>query len=492
MSETGNSDKTVTAAPPKATLHLKRPVEQGTVRQSFSHGRSKAVVVEKVKRRMLTPAEAAAAARAAPPAAGPPPAAALTASARPAPVAPAKPTAPLPPKTGVVLPTLSAEQREARARALIDARASEEDDRRRQEADAGARREREARDRLEREAAEARKRDEELRRAHEASFKRQSEDEARRRLSGGEPSLSPSIPRVSPAAPAAAPGAAAPGAADEETRRVIRRPALALPVQKVVVPTPRPTRTGEQRNRGRLTVTSATSGEDERTRSVASFRRRTQRLRGHGADDQKEKIAREIILPEAITIQELASRMSERAVDVIKLLMRQGRMVTLTDTIDADTAQIIAEDMGHTVRRVAESDVEEGLFDTAEDLGAPVSRPAIVTIMGHVDHGKTSLLDAIRHANVVAGEAGGITQHIGAYQVTAPGGAKITFIDTPGHAAFTAMRARGAKVTDIVVLVVAADDGVMPQTIEAIRHAKAARAPIIVAINKIDKPEADP
>src|SRR5262249_36601653 len=248
--------------------------------------------------------------------------------------------------------------------------------------------------------------------------------------------------------------------------------------------------TGEKR-RGRLTLVTAMSADEERERSVAAFRRRVQRLKGHAAEP-KEKLIREVTIPEAITIQELANRMAERAVDVIRLLMKQGQMVKITDVIDADTAQLVAEELGHTVRRVAESDVEEGLFDAPDEESKLVPRPPVVTIMGHVDHGKTSLLDAIRSTDVAAGEAGGITQHIGAYQVTSPLGSKITFIDTPGHAAFTSMRARGARVTDVVVLVVAADDGVMPQTVEAIQHAKAAKVPMIVAINKIDKPDARP
>ena len=275
--------------------------------------------------------------------------------------------------------------------------------------------------------------------------------------------------------------------ADEESDRkvVIRRPGMPL---KIIAPPKRPGG-GNRDQRGRLTVTTATSGEDERTRSVASYRRRMQRLTGHRGGEEKEKLSREVVIPETITVQDFANRMAERSVDVIKLLMRQGQMLKITDVIDSDTAQLIAEELGHTVKRVAESDVEEGLYEEPTEDEATETRPPVVTIMGHVDHGKTSLLDAIRKTEVVRGEAGGITQHIGAYQVRSPLGGLITFIDTPGHAAFTSMRARGAKVTDIVILVVAADDGVMPQTVEAIHHAKAAGVPIIIAVNKIDKPD---
>jgi len=256
----------------------------------------------------------------------------------------------------------------------------------------------------------------------------------------------------------------------------------------------RPTRRAEETagQRSRLTVVNAgVEGDRDRGPSLAAMRRRRDKKMGRNQVAQP-KLSREVIIPEAITVQELANRMAERSVDVIKLLMQQGQMVKINDILDADTAELLATELGHTVKRVSEADVEEGLYDDVREDRAEdqVGRPPVVTIMGHVDHGKTSLLDAIREANVVSGEAGGITQHIGAYQVE-KNGARITFLDTPGHEAFTAMRARGAQATDIAVLVVAADDGVMPQTIESIKHAKAAGVPIIVAINKIDKHEAD-
>nr|WP_298798614.1 translation initiation factor IF-2 [uncultured Acetobacter sp.] len=315
--------------------------------------------------------------------------------------------------------------------------------------------------------------------------------------------LKPATPRPQPAADGAA--AEAPAAqtlrlrgrgadGEEEQRRApARRPGgSAPPNRKSAGP-----RKGEAgRRAGRIDVQAAIEGDDDKTRSLASVRRQRERERRQAELERlradQVRVVRDVILPETITVQELANRMAARQGEVIKALMKNGVMATVTQSIDADTAELIVEEFGHRVRRVSESDVElgiEGVEDQPEELK---SRPPVVTVMGHVDHGKTSLLDALRTTDVAAGEAGGITQHIGAYQVTLKSGAKITFLDTPGHEAFTSMRARGASITDVVVLVVAADDGVMPQTIEAIKHAKAANAPIIVAINKIDKPGANP
>jgi translation initiation factor IF-2 len=454
------SDTDETKRPAK-TLSLKK-TETSTVKQSFSHGRTKAVVVEK-KRSAAPPKPAAKPAEKV----ADKPAAAKADAQAPKAAAPAR---------GVVLRQLSEEEKARRAAALADARVSDSEARRMAEQESERRAREEEQLKAEHIAAEKRKVEEEARKAADELAKKRAEQEAARRFEAAKAPEAGEAPRRR--------------LENEEEEESSKKGG---PGKPGAPKTPAPKKAEGERRRGKLTVTRALSDDDERVRSVASYRRHLQRVnKSHQQIPAGPAGPRDITIPETITVADLANRMARRTVDVIKVLMKNGMMATPNDVIDADTAELVATEYGHVVKRVAESDVLEGLTGDKDDDAKLESRPPVVTIMGHVDHGKTSLLDALRKTDVVSGEAGGITQHIGAYQVNLKSGQKITFLDTPGHAAFTQMRARGAKVTDLVILVVAADDGVMPQTVEAIAHAKAAGVPMIVAVNKIDKGDANP
>ena len=455
----------------------------GQVKQSFSHGRTKSVLVETKRKRVVVPTKPGA----------PTTAGAVTnaphlgdPSKRPAGISDAE----MERRLAALRVAKSREAEDAAKRVIEDKARDEERQRKRDENEA---KETEERARV---AALKAKVDEEERTVRAAAAAKVADGEARKA-----DVLSTKARTVTP--PAASPAAIAKQTKAEE--EAARGPASAKPALG-----PRKTdREKEDREReraarakgaeegrrsGKLSLNEALAGEGGRTRSMAAMKRKQDKARAKalGLMAKPEKQVRDVQLPETIVVSELANRMAERAADVVKSLMKMGMMVTMNQAIDADTAELVIEEFGHKAVRVSDADVEQVIDQIIDPDESRITRPPIVTIMGHVDHGKTSLLDAIRKTSVVAGEAGGITQHIGAYQVTTDKGAVLTFLDTPGHAAFTSMRARGAQVTDIVVLVVAADDAVMPQTIEAIAHAKAAKVPMIIAINKVDKYDADP
>jgi translation initiation factor IF-2 len=464
----------------KKPLGLGGAPRSGQVKQSFSHGRTHAVLVETKRKRVIVPAKPGAPGTAASGSTshlGDP-------SKRPAGISDAE----MERRLGAL--------KAAKAREADDAIKRAEDDKAREEDRARRREENEIKEREEKARVEA--------------LRQKAEDEARALRAETEAKEQAAVARKadvlgtrprSTAAPAGAekaPASAAPVVGDDARGPASAKPGLSprkTDRERDDRATDRGAKrtTDDPRRAGKLTLNDALAGEGGRQRSLAAMKRKQEKARAKalGLGQKAEKQVRDVQLPETIVISELANRMAERAGDVVKSLMKMGLMVTLNEAIDADTAELVIEEFGHKAVRVSDADVEQ-VIDTVKDAdGDLIARPPIVTIMGHVDHGKTSLLDAIRHASVVSGEAGGITQHIGAYQVVTDTGAVISFLDTPGHAAFTSMRSRGAQVTDIVVLVVAADDAVMPQTIEAIAHAKAAKVPMIVAINKIDKHDAN-